>query len=282
VSLPGKTGRSRRARKRMSAVGGKKALRALLLVAGCVAAGAGLGAGAKASFAWVTTSPRLAIREVAVRTGERVPEKEVRMLADIKVGDNILGFRLSECVSAIEIHPWVRRASVMRELPDRVVIDIEERKPLAAVALGSLYYLDEQGEIFKKILPGESVDFPVITGISLWDAVEEKETIDLELKNALEILSLSGQSGIVPLAAVSEVNLDRTYGATLVRADDGMRIRFGLGDFPDKWARMERTLVELGSEASKVFELDLNYQGRVTVRLRDGYRVASAEGPVGL
>ena len=56
-----------------------------------------------------------------------------------------------------------------------------------------------------------------------------------------------------------------------------MRISFGHGDYENKFVRLEQTLIELGDDAAKVMELDLNYESRVTVRLRDGYRVASAQ-----
>jgi len=252
-------------------------VRAVLLVLGCVAAGSSIGACAKALWSRLLHSPRLAIAEVVVHTGPRVPDQEVRMLAAISPGDNILGFRLSECVEAIEIHPWVKRASVMRELPDRVVIEIEEREPEAMIALGALYYVDGDGEIFKKVLAGDSLDLPVLTGVSLLEVVEDKEQVDYRVGLGLELIGLARDSRILPLAELSEINLDRAFGATVVRAADAMRIRFGHDQFPDKWTRMERALVELADEAPKVSELDLNYEGRVTVRLRQGFRVAAAE-----
>jgi cell division protein FtsQ len=261
-----------------------RAFRAVLLVAACLFLGTGAGAGAKAFWGWLTTSDRFAIREIVVRTGEKIPESDVRKLMSITEGDNILSFNLSDCVESVEIHPWVDRASAMRELPDRLVIDIKARKEVATVMFGGLYYVDDKGEIFKRVLPGENADYPVLTGLDLRDAVENKEEVDALIRTGLEIINLSGESKVIPVSIVSEIHLDRIYGATLVRMGDGMRIRFGHGDYENKFTRLEHTLVELGNDAAKVMELDLNYESRVTVRLRDGYRVASADadGPGGL
>lgn len=254
----------------------RKLLRMALWVLLCLALGAGAGTGAKAGWSYLTHSPRFAIRELKIHSGPRVSEKEVRTLANLKEGDNLLGFRLADCVTALEIHPWVKRASVMRELPDRVVIEIKEREPMAVIALGPLYYVDQDGEIFKKLLPGEDLDYPALTGISLPEVVEDKAGVDPLIALALELIGLARHSRVLPSAEISEVYLDRATGATVVRTSDGMRIRFGLDQFPDKWIRLERTLSELGEEAAKVAELDLNYEGRATIRLREGYRVASA------
>ena len=131
-----------------------KAFRAFLLVVACLSIGTGAGAGTKAFWNWLTTSERFAIKEIVVRTGEKVPESDVRKLLPITEGDNILSFNLSDCVESVEIHPWVDRASAMRELPDRLVIDVKERVEVATILFGGLYYIDEKGEIFKKVLPG--------------------------------------------------------------------------------------------------------------------------------
>lgn len=255
----------------------RRGLRALAVVAACLSAGGLLGGGAKAAWTWLSTSPRFAIRQVAVRTGPRVTEAEIRMLANLKEGDNIFSFRLAETVAELEIHPWVKRAAVMRELPDRVSIEVVERRARAVIALGSLYYVDDDGEVFKKVLAGESLDLPVFAGISLRAVVEKTPAAAGLIRQGLEIVTLAERSRILPADELSEVRLDTTYGAVAVRATDGMRIRFGTGNYPDKWMRLERTLVELGTDAGKVAELDLNYESRVTVRLRTGYRLASAE-----
>ena len=213
---------------------------------------------------------------VAAKAGPKVTEREVRMLAGVKEGDNIFRFRLADCVASLEIHPWIKRASVMRELPDRVVIDIVERQARAVIALGSLYYVDADGEVFKKVLPGEDLDLPVLTGLTLRQVVERSPDADALIREGLELSDLASHSAILPAEEVSEIRLDHTWGAILIRAGDGMRVRFGSGNFPDKWNRMERTLAELGPDAAKVAELDLNYESKVTVRLREGYRLASA------
>jgi cell division protein FtsQ len=244
--------------------------RALTLALLVGAAGSGLGMAARGGWVWLTHTPHFAIREIVVRHGPRVSASEVRQLANLSEGDNILAFRLRPTVEAIELHPWVKRASVMRELPDRVVIEVAEREPVGLVSLGALYYVDDEGEIFKKVQPGETVDYPVFTGITIQEAVEDKEGVAPLLALGLSILSQARESLILPLAEISEVRLDRSEGAIVVRASDGLRIILGRDDLPQRWQRAEQALVRLGDEAVKVSELDLNYEDRVTVRLREG------------
>ena len=256
--------------------------RALFWLVFCSVLGSAAGAGAKVFWSWVMHSSRFAIKELVIRTGPRVSEQDVRMLANLAEGQNILSFRLRPAAEAIEIHPWVKRASVMRELPDRVVIEVRERDPVALMALGSLYYVDHDGEVFKKLLPGEVMDYPVLTGVSLQEVVEDKAGVDPLIQEALAIIGQARHSRSFGSSQISEIHLDRARGATVVRAEDGLRICFGKERIPDKWIRLERTLEEMGDDAAKVAELDLNYEGRATIRLRKGYRVApTLEAPAG-
>lgn len=262
---------------RLRALAGGKVFRALILTFAFLVLGAGSGAGAKAAWSYLTHSPRLMVKEIVVRTGKRVSEREVLMLANLAEGDNILGFRLADCVKGIELHPWVKRASVMRQFPDRVVIEVEEREPVALMGLGSLYYVDADGEVFKKVLAGEPLDYPVFTGITLREVVEDKGGVDPLIRLGLDVIAAARRSRIFPAEEISEVRLDRMSGAAVVRSSDGMLVRLGRDELADKWQRLERTLLELGDETGKVAELDLNYAGRVTVKLKEGYRLASAE-----
>jgi len=240
----------------------------------CLVMGAALGLLGRFGYQGVRHSPRFAVRTVAIRTGPRVKAEDVRKLSGIMEGKNIFSFSLVEAMHQIEFHPWVRRATITRKLPDRVEITVFERKPLALVALGSLYYADQEGEVFKRALPGEPLDFPVITGLSLDQVISDQPATARQLQKVEEVLDLASASKVLPLREISEVHLDPTYGVTLVTLSDGLRIRLGDEDFPERWRRLERVLAELAGDWGKVEIVDLNFKGQATVKLRSGYKVA--------
>lgn len=241
----------------------------------CLVAGAGLGLMGRFAFQWVRHSPRFAIRTVEVRTGPRVKPEEVRKLTGIMEGKNIFSFQLAEAVRQIEFHPWVLRAAVTRKLPDRVEIAVTERAPMALAALGWLYYVDQEGHVFKRVLPGESLNYPVLTGLALDQVIADQPATEAEIRKALAVLELAQGSKVLPAAAISEVHLDPTYGVSLFTAGEGLCIRLGEGDFAERWQRLERVLVELTGDWAKVEMIDLNFQGQATVKLRAGYKLAA-------
>ena len=249
-------------------------LAALVKVLFCLAVGAGLGLFGRFGFQWARTTPLFAIRAVAISAGPRVNAADVRKLCGIREGKNIFAFSLDEAVRQIEFHPWVLRAAVSRKLPDRVEIKIVEREPAALAALGSLYYVDQTGEVFKRVLPGESLDYPAVTGLTLDEVIHEPAAAGGQLRRALAVLNLARASRVLPERQISELHLDATFGITVVTAAEGVLIRLGEEDYPARWLRLERVLVQLGGDLGKVEAIDLNFSDQATVKLKSGYKVA--------
>ena len=100
-----------------------------------------------------------------MRGGEKFGGNEIVTMAGLKHGMNMWRIEPATIEKKVAKHPWVRRVLVRREFPRRVVIEIEERTPKAIVAMGKLYYVDSDGVVFKEVGAGESVQFPLLTGL---------------------------------------------------------------------------------------------------------------------
>jgi len=73
----------------------------------------------------------LSVREIHVRGLQRTAPGEVRrMLADLK-GSDILAVDLAEAERRLESLPWIEDARIRRLLPDRLMVEIRERRPTA-------------------------------------------------------------------------------------------------------------------------------------------------------
>lgn len=256
-------------------------MRRILAGAACLVLGAALGAAYKLTADYIRRTPLFNISEVVIKnSGSNITDDEVLKLAGVREGKNIFSFRLAESIQAVEFHPWVKAVSMRRQLPDRVVMEIEERTPLAIVAMGSLYYLDKDLEIFKKVMPWDSINFPVITGLTLREAIENGPEMKRELKKADEIMRLAARSSVLPLERISEIHIDRTIGVEVWTAREAVKIRLGDSGFHKKWTELERVIIELDENMEKVALLDMNCEGRVTAKLKQGYQVARDESTV--
>lgn len=211
----------------------------------------------------VLSSPYFAIKEVAVRGVRELTEKEVLELAKVKPQTNIMGINKEVIASRVAVNPWVKTIYIGRELPDRLVLDIRERKPVALVKENGVFYLiDGEGHIFKKLSHGDDVDLPVITGVKI--NLAEKPPLYADTLKLLETLFTSGDYGF--LGTVSEAHLDGVFGLSLL-TDSGLYLKLGREDFYGKLNQLKIVLADLekrGMSHGRLF-VDLADVSKVTV-----------------
>jgi cell division protein FtsQ len=125
--------------------------------------------------ALLTDDVTAALAEIGAHAGFVVGEVYVVGRSDTPKGDliNALGVRRGEAILAVDLDevrdrllalPWVREASVERQLPDTLVVRIAERRPLAIWQnQGQYAVIDERGEV----LSGDCSSFshlPLVVG----------------------------------------------------------------------------------------------------------------------
>src|SRR3989454_7552372 len=113
---------------------------------------------------WLLTTHRFAVARVEVRGVSRVSPEQILAVAAIPRGTNIFRLDTTVVTGRVESLPEVRRADVVRELPDRVVISVEERRPFTLVHGGRLHWMDEEGRLLGAPPAAVAPPMPVISG----------------------------------------------------------------------------------------------------------------------
>jgi cell division protein FtsQ len=225
----------------------------------------------------VVASPRFAVRDVRVTfsvtadadAAARVSADEVRELAGVELGDQLLAVDADAIAKQLATHPWIASARVRRELPSVLAIEITERRAAASALLGALYLLDADGRPFKRATFEEADGLPVITGVTREQYAALRRASEAVFREAIALVATYGADPGRP--KLSEVHVDSRQGFSLVLLDGGGRVRLGRGEVEGKLARMDRIIAALGprgaAEVSTVY-LDGPSADRVTVRLR--------------
>ncbi|MCX7990767.1 MAG: FtsQ-type POTRA domain-containing protein [Proteobacteria bacterium] len=148
----------------------------------------------------------LMIKELAIVGVSDYADREIRSFVKpiIDVNPNILTFPVENIKLFLATRPYISKAVIRKELPDRIVLDIKEKKPVAIFFDGELKFLDENGEIIRPMSVGENIDVPVISV----DGVEDEMKANL-LKMGCYFILLDNQS--TPYILPSEVRLNRNY-----------------------------------------------------------------------
>src|SRR6266511_2702543 len=187
---------------------------------------------------WLLTTPRFAVTSVEVRGASRTSPEQILAVAAIPRGTNIFRLDTVGVTGRVESLPAVRRADVVRELPDRVVISVEERRPFTLVHGGRLHWMDEEGRLL---------------GAS---------------RAAVAVIRALLRSGSGLTAEISEIDMSRREGPVLYTVD-GVEVRLGSEDWEERLARLEGVLAQVA--AQDVRTVDLRFRDQVVFQ-REGAR----------
>lgn len=206
------------------------------------------------------------VKKIEVRGAKRLTHDEIVALTGVQPGQNLLALRLKTIGQQVSSNPWIASVRVQRFFPGTVSISVTERKPVAVVNMGLLYYLDDQGEPFKPLNFGDSLDFPVISGITEEDLSSDPTTARDALKTACDLLASLQKNGAFILADVSEIHYDKGGGFTLYTTAGALPIKIGNDDFDAKLQRFARIYQNLMTQRPGLEIIDLDYSDRIVVK----------------
>jgi cell division protein FtsQ len=262
----------RRRRRRRSEAG---RLRAAAWVAGVVAGLAGAAAAAHAGLGWLLTTPRLAVRTVEVEGARRLDEAAVRGAAGVEPGQNLLALDAAAAAARIRALPGVRDARVVRHLPDRVVLLVEEREPYALLNPGRsgpsgraarLVWVDPEGHpVVPEARPG-APRLPILSGVDP-AAPGRGDGATPGLRTGLALLRVVQRTGGRMAARISEIDLGRAEGPVLYTVE-GTEVRVGADGWDERLARLDGVLGELEARGERMAVVDLRFRDQVVLTPR--------------
>jgi cell division septal protein FtsQ len=233
-------------------------LKPLAVSLGLVAVPAGL-------VAWVVTSPRFDLRQVAVEAGTpRVPAAALREAMAPFQGENLVLLPLGSVEAAIRRNPWVDTVEIEKELPDRLRIEVTERRPVALLERGSrLVYADEEGRPIAPVGDVEAARRAKLVVVSF--AYRQLSASD-GVEGALEV---AGELGRVQPDWAAALTRIEVLGEQDFRLHTSA-LRFPLlvtrGQVGPKAERLKTLLPELDRRYPAIQAVDLRFSRRIVVQ----------------
>lgn len=206
------------------------------------------------------------LRDTIIRGCNKVSAEEVRAIAGIDAPMNVLSVNVEKMTRELEAHPWIKTVSVGRELPDRLVIEITERKATALLKRGKdLLIVDRDGVVFKEFETTDDVDLPVLTGFYRGEAMRS----DL-LEKAFAFLGYLSENDYFPRPwNVSEVYVDDIHEFS-VYTDKHLFLNLGFDGYEKKLKRLKEVMADLMRRGMD--------KGPLSIDLADASRVVVQHG----
>lgn len=224
--------------------------------------------GVAAHLHWLLTSPRFAVRHVEIQGLAWLRDDEVRAAAGIEPGQNLFAVDEVAVARRLEQLPRIKRARVVRGLPDRVVLAVEERTPFALVVrAGRLYWVDEAGHLLGPEPRAVVPRLPVITGLTT-GGESRPATDGAEVQSATALLRMLLRAGGGLATRLSEIHVGRADAGPVLYTEDGIEVRLGRDWTEEELGRLDGVVAQLRAEPEPVESIDLRFRDQVVLKLK--------------
>jgi cell division septal protein FtsQ len=210
--------------------------------------------------------PYFRVREVDVEGGRKMTKETLLSLTVMEGMPNLFSVNLKKVVNRLESHPWIDQVRVRKVFPNKLLIQVEERKPIAIIQLGELYYIDTQGEIFSLVGDRDEFNYTYLTGLTRQflerDPVEAKHLIT----KALELLKIIEQENLSPLKDLSEIHMEKTFGIQCFTRAEGIEVRMGWDNFREKLNKLSLIWADLRKRGCSTVFIDCSDLRKMVVK----------------
>ena len=112
------------------------------------------------------STPIFKLEDVSFKGIKRVSQAQLIQKGGLENGVDLLALNLSEVKKNMESTPWVKKVYLHRELPNKLQVVVTEHEPVFLVPVQQdLFYLNEDGFLFKKAELKEEATIPILTGL---------------------------------------------------------------------------------------------------------------------
>ncbi len=211
--------------------------------------------------------------QVEVLGNHYVPRETVVNLFAADQGRSVLRVPLEARRQALEQISWVGEARVLRMLPNRIRVELVERKPVAFLrTTNELELIDAHGVILDRP-PRGGFHFPVVTGVGeamprlerqrrmtmFLDFLKETEQVRAGANEHLSEADLSDANDLrATLAGLPDV-------AGAAGGPQAVLVHFGSNDFGEKFRLLMDNYAQWRAAAGHVESIDLRFRGQVVV-----------------
>ncbi len=240
-----------------------------LTVAGGLVLCASTAAAAYKVRAWVLTDPQFVLsaedpRAFVIQGVRYASRSKVARVFEADFGRSVFAVSLAERRRRLLALDWVEDATVARIWPNRLVVRISERAPVAfvnlplATGLTRVLLIDPHGVLLDPP-PQARFSFPVLGGIT---EAHDEAARRARVQAMMRLLDDLGPLG----KDVSEVNAADLENLRVVTQVDATELMLGSGNYARRYQAFMRHYPEIRKRSPGVASFDLRLDDRITAK----------------
>jgi len=204
--------------------------------------------------------------DIEISGTHNVPHAQVMEVLGGDIGRNIFFIPLAERKAQLEKIPWVESASVMRFVPNRLVVEIHERTPIAFARLGSRISLIDAGGTLMElpVTSKQKYSFPVVVGMNPGEPLSTR-TARMKIYNDL-VRQLDADGGHYS-QDLSEVDVSDPEDVKVLANDPAgaVLVHLGSSDYLTRYKVYVSHVRGWRQQFDKLESVDLRYDHQIIV-----------------
>ncbi|MEA1881505.1 MAG: FtsQ-type POTRA domain-containing protein [Candidatus Marinimicrobia bacterium] len=177
--------------------------------------------------------------------------------------------KLDHIAEAVEANPFVKAARVSRHFPNRIKINIVERKPLAILNIDSFLMIDGEAFVLPDHQYSQSTLIPILSGFNPAKELypEGEQTYSVKVKEAVGILNNISLGYPNLYENISELTLNKDDEYVIILADRPTRVILGKDNILSKLNILKNFEEALGQRQLTDYRLlDMRYKKQLVAR----------------
>ena len=220
-------------------------------------------------FYFIFTFTWFDIKEVKIYGNNYLSGRAIIEQGGIKFQTNLFHFDTNKASHNLLQHPWIAEASIKKLLPNKLNINISERRPGILLYHNEYFYLTSEEGVILSLLKEFKNDFNlyIITGIDIGNKKAGDVIRGQKYENAKRIIYaldniFPGQFYKIQVLSNEEHLLFHKKNEIKVRIKDGNQLI-------NEWYLLERALQKVFLEETPLKEINMKYEGRLSIILED-------------
>ncbi len=200
---------------------------------------------------------------VEITGAHHVSRAQVLQIMAPDITKNVFFIPLEQRKKQIEELPWVESAAVMRLLPNRIKIEVNERTPVAFAQVGSrIELVDVHGVLMSTPDSQADYSFPVIQGMSESDPMSVR-TAQMKIYNTLmHDLDANGSNYSKDINEV-DISDPEDVKVTVADSQGAVVIHLGSTNYLERFKIYVAHVQEWRQQYPKLNSVDLRYERQV-------------------
>jgi cell division protein FtsQ len=240
---------------------------ATVLVAAVIVAASYVGGpyGWRRLSAKVIAAPVFRLESVLVRGNRNVSDEEAVRVAGVTVGESVLALDLENLRRRLLAYPLVRGASVRRRLPSALVIELEERVPVALVRSDRDFIVDRDGQVMSITERDVGIPLPCLTGVAILDGRVTAAAMD-DLGAGLNLMEAIRAGGFPSPGSIDCIDVSNGNDAVIVPARGRPLVHVGRENLQKRLKRLQLVAADISARGQEIEYIELRAEGQVIAK----------------